>query len=32
VVSNSPEEFTAQIRDDLQEWNKLIQSARIKLD
>ena len=32
VVSNSPEEFAAQIADDLREWSKLIQSARIKLD
>lgn len=32
VVSNSPEDFAAQISDDLREWNKLIQSMRIKLD
>lgn len=32
VVGNSPEEFAAQISDDLREWHKLIQSARIKLD
>ncbi len=32
VVSNSPEDFAAQISDDLRDWNKLIQSTRIKLD
>ena len=32
VVSNSPDEFAVQIAEDLREWHKLIQSARIQLD
>ena len=32
VVGNSPEEFAAQISEDLREWHKIIQSAQIKLD
>ena len=31
-VANSPEEFAAQINEDLNEWAKLIKSAQIKLD
>jgi len=31
-VANTPEEFAAQINEDLNEWAKLLKSAQIKLD
>ena len=32
VIGGSPEEFGAQVRDDLQEWGKLIKASQIKMD
>lgn len=32
VVGGSPEEFAVQVRDDLQEWGKLIKASQIKMD
>ncbi|MBL8386388.1 MAG: tripartite tricarboxylate transporter substrate binding protein [Burkholderiales bacterium] len=31
-VGNTPEEFTAQVREDLARWSKVIEAARIRLD
>lgn len=32
IIGGSPEEFGTQVRDDLQEWGKLIKTTQIKLD
>jgi tripartite-type tricarboxylate transporter receptor subunit TctC len=32
AVGNSPEEFTAQVRDDLARWQKVVEAAKIRLE
>lgn len=32
TIAGSPEEFAVQVRDDLQEWGKLIKAAQIRMD